>query len=334
MRPSAESPPSTGRSDRCPPPPARCGSATTPPWSAGPRAAWCWPPTPSSAGVHADLALVALDDLGLEGGGRRRQRHRGHGGRPLPRPGHLCGPPGHRPRRPGRGVAEAVGRLGLPGGGGRPVRRPPGGGGGGGDRRARGRPGRRSPVRGARPGDRLFVTGPLGASAAGAADCCGPAAGTGGAGPGGRGWSAAHRRPRARLAEGAAARRGRGHGHDRRLRRAGPRPAPAGRRLGGGLRPRRRAGGPGATADEALGGGEDYELVVRRARRPSGWRRPSPAPGCGRPLVIGRCTADVGRAACCGGEPLGRLGWEHTAGADGHGPGRSARRWAPGGGAW
>ncbi len=38
---------------------------------------------------------------------------------------------------------------------------------------------------------------------------------------------------------------------------------------------------PGATLDEALGGGEDYELVVATSPSPRrGWRRPSPTPGC------------------------------------------------------
>ena len=43
---------------------------------------------------------------------------------------------------------------------------------------------------------------------------------------------------------------------------AWPRPAPAGRRLGGRLPLDEVPAADGATLDEALGGGEDYELLL------------------------------------------------------------------------
>ena len=58
------------------------------------------------------------------------------------------------------------------------------------------------------------------------------------------------------------ARDGRRARHDRRLRRAGARPAPAGRRVGGGFELSDVPVAAGATFEEALGGGEDYELVI------------------------------------------------------------------------
>ena len=111
---------------------------------------------------------------------------------------------------------------------------------------------------GARPGTWCSVTGPCGGSAAGLRVLRHRAARRRPSGA-----AAAYRRPEARLAEGAPGPDGRCPRHDRRVRRPGARPAPPGRRL-------RTSGSDldevpvadGATLDEALGGGEDYELVV------------------------------------------------------------------------
>jgi thiamine-monophosphate kinase len=142
------------------------------------------------------------------------------------------------------------------------------------------------PVRrsGARPGDVLWVTGPLGAAAR---DLQAGRAG------------AAHARPRPRLAEGGAA------------RWAG---ATAMLDLSDGLALdlRRLAGASGvgvvvdevpvaegATLEQALGGGDDYELLAACPVDLPGWRR------------VGRCTADPGERRLAG-SPLPAGGWSHS----------------------
>ncbi|MGH9093271.1 MAG: AIR synthase-related protein, partial [Acidimicrobiales bacterium] len=69
---------------------------------------------------------------------------------------------------------------------------------------------------------------------------------------------------------------------------------------------------PGATREEALGGGEDYELVVATAD-PDALAGAFAAAGLRAPVVFGRCTGDPADRLL-GGEPLGRLGWEHPMG--------------------
>lgn len=162
---------------------------------------------------------------------------------------------------------------------------------------------------GARPGDVLWVTGPLGSSAAGLAllreDRAGEAADL----------ALAHRRPRPRLAEGVTA------------RRAG---ATAMIDVSDGLAADVRhladESGVGVVLDHvpvaigvsrvsdrpedlALGGGEDYELVFA-APRSAGVEAAFSAADLGVPLRIGRCTADPAeRRLREGALPL--LGWEH-----------------------
>jgi thiamine-monophosphate kinase len=162
---------------------------------------------------------------------------------------------------------------------------------------------------GARPGDTIFVTGPLGSSAAGlhllqtaqvseAPDL-----------------ALAHRRPRARLDEGTAA------------RVAG---ASAMIDVSDGLAAdlRHLADGSGVgvivdrvpvaigvtrVSDEpealALGGGEDYELLFTAAD-PERVEATFGERGLGTPLRIGRCTADATERRLRDGE-LPVLGWEH-----------------------
>lgn len=162
---------------------------------------------------------------------------------------------------------------------------------------------------GAAPGDTLFVTGPLGSSAAGLvllqADRAAEAPDL----------VLAHRRPRARLAEGAAA------------RAAG---ASAMIDLSDGLaadvRHLAEASGVGVALDHvpvaigvsrvsdepenlALGGGEDYELVFAApdaARIAAGFEEA----GLGKPIRIGRCTPDPTERRLRDAE-LPVLGWEH-----------------------
>ena len=166
---------------------------------------------------------------------------------------------------------------------------------------------------GARPGDALVVTGPLGRSAAGlrvaraaAPEAAGPGAGTPVAD-----LLAAHRRPVARLAEGRVA------------RRAGARAAiDLSDGLAGDAVHLAEASGvglelvipeglvaAGATREEALGGGEDYELLVATPD-PGGLAAAFGAAGLRPPLVVGRCTGTAGAYRLDGG-PLPAAGWRH-----------------------
>ena len=162
---------------------------------------------------------------------------------------------------------------------------------------------------GAVPGDVLFVTGPLGSSAAGLALL---RAGRAAESPD---LTLAHRRPRARLAEGAAA------------RAAG---ATAMIDVSDGLAAEVHhladASGVGVVVDRvpvaigvsrvsddpealALGGGEDYELVFTApdyGRVETVFKEM----GLGVPLRIGSCTAEVAERRLGDGE-LPRMGWEH-----------------------
>ena len=162
---------------------------------------------------------------------------------------------------------------------------------------------------GARPGDRLLVTGPLGSSAAGLRLL------------GGRGaapsdaladaLAAAHRRPVARLREGRVA------------REAG---ASAAIDVSDGLAAdvlhlAEASGvgvelevGPdlvaeGATRDDALSGGEDYELVLATSD-PDRLRAAFRAEGLREPLDVGWCT-DRAEHRMLDGAPLPAAGWRH-----------------------
>ncbi len=173
---------------------------------------------------------------------------------------------------------------------------------------------------GAGPGDQLFVTGPLGGSAAGHRLLLGgPAppgseAGSGTTrlpdGPGTYdGLIRAFRRPTARLGEGEAA------------RRAGATAAidvsdglaadigHLGRASGVGIALDTVPVVAGATEDEALYGGEDYELVIATAD-PDGLGRAFESAGLRRPVPIGRCT-DPGGGVVLDGTVLPPGGWVH-----------------------
>jgi thiamine-monophosphate kinase len=164
---------------------------------------------------------------------------------------------------------------------------------------------------GARPGDQLFVTGPLGGSAAGLRIL------RTGRPPVGAEVDAVerHRRPVARLAEGwVAARAGVSAMIDvsdglaldvTRLAEAS----------GVGVVLRHLPVAPAATEEEALGGGEDYELVMACPDGP-GLVAAFAAAGLRPPLAIGVVTDEPGLVTWRG-RRLPPTGWEHP-----WGPGR------------
>ena len=162
---------------------------------------------------------------------------------------------------------------------------------------------------GARPGDTLLITGPLGASAAGLELL------RAGRGAEAADLTLAHRRPRPRLAEGAAA------------RAAGATAMiDVSDGLAADLRHVADASGVGVVVDHvpmaiglgrftddpealALGGGEDYELVFS-APDPSQVETVFSELGLGKPIRIGSCTADPAERRL-GDRELPTLGWEH-----------------------
>ena len=130
---------------------------------------------------------------------------------------------------------------------------------------------------GARPGEWIYVTGPLGAAAA-------------------SGWT---RRPHARVTEGVDAR---GAGATAMIDVSDGLAADLSHiaeESGVGFALDEVPVAPGATMEQALTGGDDYELVFTApvARLPVGFR-------------IGRCTEDPGERTLAG-EPIATGGWEH-----------------------
>jgi thiamine-monophosphate kinase len=160
------------------------------------------------------------------------------------------------------------------------------------------------PVRrgGASAGDALFVTGPLGGSSVGlrarrdGADLDDAHV-------------RAHRRPVARLAEGAAAAASGAtamidvsDGLARDLRRLA-----AASSVGATLDDVPLA--QGATLDDGLGGGEDYELVIAH-RSPEALLDAFAAAGLRAPLRVGTVSDEVGVLTLAG-APLADVGWRH-----------------------
>ena len=271
------------------------------------------------AGVHADLSLVGLDDLGWKALVANLSDVAAVGGRPLAAVVSVAGPLGEVDvDLLYDGLLAASAAYGCPVVGGDLTSAPtlvvsvaiagdagassPG-------------PVLRSD---ACPGDRLFVTGPLGSSAAGLIVLQEAAR------AGARGERAieffadlvsAHRRPRARLAEGAAARAGGAtamidvsDGLASDLRHLA-----AASGVGVVLEKVPVAVGVGRVSDQpellALGGGEDYELVFA-APDPDRVAKMFVELGLGLPLEIGYCTADPSERRLRDGD-LPDVGWEH-----------------------
>jgi thiamine-monophosphate kinase len=167
--------------------------------------------------------------------------------------------------------------------------------------------GRGAPVArsGALPGDAVLVTGACGGSAAGLRELR-----AGGSASGGL----AYRRPVARLGEGQVARRAGAHamidvsdGLALDLHRLAD-------ASGVGFALRDVPVAPGATLADALGGGEDYELVIAAGEADvAGLLGDFAAAGLREPIRMGTCTADPARRTL-GDAPLERLGWQHRLG--------------------
>lgn len=264
-------------------------------------------------GVHADLDLIGLDDFGWKAVAASVSDVAAMGGRP----GHslvtVAGPPDLDIPRLYEGIAAAAAEFSCP-----VV---------GGDLTnssaivvtvavtgyVDGAPVTRS---GARPGDGIWVTGPLGRSAAGlrllraeARAGAGPSTPPAGSDRDPRLEAMrAHARPVPRLAAGLAAR---GAGASAMIDVSDGLSADIGHLAdasGVGLRLEHVPVHPAATLDEALGGGEDFELIFCAADPPAveeAFR------GLDTPILIGRCIADPAERSLAGG-PLPAVGWEHT----------------------
>jgi thiamine-monophosphate kinase len=271
----------------------------------------------SVAGVHADLDLIGLDDLGWRAVAGAVSDIAAMGGRPGPVLVAVAGPPSVDLELLYGGIAAACAEHGSPvvGGdlstadqlvvavsvtgavpAGRPVLRSGAGG-----------------------GDRIFVTGPLGAAAAGlrilrrhagrrgAVD--GGPGGTDGEDDGERAAVRAHRRPVARLAHGEAARRAGARAMIDVSDGLGADLAHLADASGVGVRLERVPVASAATEEEALGGGEDYELIIATPD-PDGLVESFAASGLEPPLEIGHCTGDRAERLLRG-RPLEPTGWEH-----------------------
>jgi len=263
------------------------------------------------AGVHADLALVGLDDFGWKAMAACLSDVAAMGGRALYALVTVSGPLGSvdvdrlydgllaaaasagcevvgGDLTAGPGLVVSVSVVGEVEGGGPPAVL-------------------RS---GAQPGDTLFVTGPLGASAAGLALLQAGRAGDD------ADLALAHRRPRPRLDEGRAARRC-----------GATAMIDVSDGLAGDVAHVAAASGVGVVLDRvpvavgvarvaddpeavALGGGEDYELVFATGD-PDAMEAAFADAGLRAPLRVGRCTADPSERRLRDG-PLPNLGWEHT----------------------
>lgn len=253
------------------------------------------------AGVHVDLSLVGLDDVGWKAVSAAVSDVAAMGCRPLYVLVTVCGPPDTDVDALYRGVAAATAEYGCPVVGGDLV---------GADRlvvsaAAAGETGHRAPVlrSGALPGDRVFVTGPLGASAAGLRLL------RAGAVAADHPLALAHRRPRARLAEGRAARAAGATAMVDVSDGLAADLAHLAEASGVGVALDAVPAATGATDEEALAGGEDYELLFTAAN-PGHVAATFAEAGLRQPLGLGLCTADAGERTLAG-RALPAGGWEH-----------------------
>ncbi|HEY6624982.1 MAG TPA: thiamine-phosphate kinase [Acidimicrobiales bacterium] len=284
------------------------------------------------AGIHVDLELCSLADLGFKAIMVTVSDLAAMGARPDYLLVSVAAPPGTDFELMASGMAEAAAQTGAVVVGGDLSTAPvvmvsvavtgsvgPGQGAGSGSGAGIGSGEGASPSSpgvlarsGARAGDTLFVTGPLGASAAGlrlllegTVLYSAPSSLT-------AALLQAHRRPVARLAEGEVA------------RLAG---ATAAIDISDGLAAdvrhladASRVGivldlvpvAPGARDDEALGGGEDYELILATGD-PDRLVGAFEAAGLLKPIAIGVCTTDPEERMLAGSD-LPDIGWRHLFG--------------------
>jgi len=162
---------------------------------------------------------------------------------------------------------------------------------------------------GARAGDEVWVSGPLGAAAAGLRAL---RAGAGGPTPPDARLVGAYARPEPRVAEGVAARES---GATAMIDVSDGFALDLGHVLGAsgvGVELDHLPVAAGARPGDALGGGDDYELVwccPPDTAVEDGFR----ARGLRPPVRIGRCVADPGQRVLAG-APLGAAGWRHDIG--------------------
>jgi thiamine-monophosphate kinase len=260
------------------------------------------------AGVHADLDLTGWDDLGWKAMVSTISDVAAMGGEPRHAVIAVAGPPGMDLTKLYDGIVEAATAYGCPVVGGdlvnaaevvvtatvtgtcpaAPVQRS-----------------------GAKAGDVIWVTGPLGASAAGLrllrSEAVGGPAPTGLSREDLRTLKLAHARPTARVRAGVAARQA---GATAMIDLSDGLAADLGHiadMSSVGVRLETVPVAYGATLAEALGGGEDYELA---------FCAPEDAPiekafvELPRPFRIGVCTGDLAERSL-GGEPFPVSGWEH-----------------------
>jgi thiamine-monophosphate kinase len=257
-------------------------------------------------GVHFDLGLCSLDDAGYKAVMVTVSDLAAMGARPEYALVSVAGPPGTDFDRLGAGLAAAAAETGCVVVGGDLSQAPAlvvstavlgllrGGSADGPLLRA-----------GARPGDLLFVTGPLGGSAAGLRLLRSGGGATGAAAD----LLRAYRRPVARLDEGETARHS---GAAAAIDISDGLVADSGhltRASGVGLALDTLPVIDGATREEALHGGEEYELLIATGD-PDRLVRNFGAAGLRPPLPIGVCTDRPGPSTLDG-EPLPEGGWRH-----------------------
>jgi thiamine-monophosphate kinase len=266
----------------------------------------------SVAGVHGDLALIGLDDLGWRALAAAVSDVAAMGARPDAAVVAVAGPGTMDLDLLYEGIAASAQAHGCPVVGGDlsnssqvvlavtvtgHVAEAPG-------------PVLRS---GARPGDRLFVTGPLGGAAAGLRVLRARAEALDEPGTGSEAeldLELAHRRPRARLVEGETARRA---GVTAMIDVSDGFLADLGHLAdssGVGFALDEVPVYEGATTDEALGGGEDYELVMATPD-PDRLAAAFAAAGLRRPVPVGSCTAERDERTLAG-RSVPAVGWQHT----------------------
>lgn len=269
------------------------------------------------AGVHADLRLTGLSDLGWKAMAASLSDIAAMGADPTFALVSIAGPTGTDLDLLYRGIGEAAELFGCPVVGGdltnaddlvvsvtvsgtcpgKPVRRD-----------------------GARPGDEVWVTGPLGSSSAGLSLLRSRRTRSGtflsdsvvsdsvvSDSSVSDSLVRAHSRPVPRIAEGRAARLA---GATAMIDVSDGFSADAGHiaeASGVGIELADVPVAPGATLDEALGGGEDFELVFCA---PAGARIPDAFVGLREPIWLGTCT-DPERGLRLKGEPLRPTGWQH-----------------------